>query len=867
MTLMAKYRKRINAVALFCGLFFCACSGYLQAQEEKIPEESKLFSTQNIDLLFQDIYKLYAQKKFEQAYDAYQKVYRASYANASEADQIRMLDFGIRLSFIVEKFADLDQYIQQYYELDPNFSAASLKESSDLLSSYISGFISSKDELFVYVNKRKQSLDLITASITVFTRRDIERLGARNLLDLVRLAPGFVELGDNNERLIGTRGSSSTTLQDVLILIDGHRISDVLTSTNAPDWLNLDYVEQVELMRGPGSALYGGNAFNAVINVVTKNSHVNNINGLKLRAGNGNNFSELSYGSNIYRLSYEYGRRLSNVESFYFCGTYFQSGGSAIQHSRLTQNDVLPDIYASDTIMQANNNGIEYINAYKPGYSFLLNYHNQAFKMTVNAESNSFKMPRPVSQNLWKALYTDIPNARTDKREFIQTNFNLFDKNTNFKHNLLLKLGGDHFHKDIYTPQYSGTNFLSQRLLGHEYRATGNLEFSSDSLTKHKLFKGDQYVLAGIESYINYWDYQYFEANDTSMYSLSIGDYFTELDSNASQTEHIAAAYFQIEQHLIPNRLIGTFGVRINYHNAYSRFGEFQWGRQFSPRFALIYRAKPNAQNLHWLKLKLLYNSAFLPPPFLYRKRGIRGFVGEENLKPQEIESGEFIVSGDVTKGLSYGVFFYSNKLDQIIVRSNNVYINSKETRINAGIEAEVKYIVDFGRNQLNSFINYSHAFEANFGDTLNHRYFEVLSPSIYSAKSLLRNYPVNTVSVGLDFTTNALKENHKPEEYIKPALSFGVNAQYIGQSQVESMYWFNTNNNIVLLDAVTPRALSPALIFDARFSVHFQNLKIGISANNMLNHHYYLPAIAYGTKMLSAEGRILYININYRFN
>ena len=106
------------------------------------------------------------------------------------------------------------------------------------------------------MNKHKQNIDLIPASITVYTKEDIERLGARNLLDLVRITPGFAELGDNNERIIGTRGTSSTSLQDILILINGHRISDVFTNSNGPDWLSLDYVEQIELMRGPvGSSI------------------------------------------------------------------------------------------------------------------------------------------------------------------------------------------------------------------------------------------------------------------------------------------------------------------------------------------------------------------------------------------------------------------------------------------------------------------------------------------------------------------------------------------------------------------------------------------------------------------------------------
>jgi outer membrane receptor protein involved in Fe transport len=852
--------KRIKLIALF-GLSLFLLPGHVIAQEKAQAEQEvdvrtsqKKNQVKSIDARLVEVNKLYNEKKYESAYDDFKGLYVSFHLSSSENDQVKLLDWGIRLSFLVENFKDLEGYINQYYILDPNFSAANLKESNPLLNKYIDSFIRSKDELFVYVNKHKQSLDLITASITVFTKHDIQRLGARNLLDLIRLAPGFAELGDNNERLIGTRGSSSTSLQDVLILIDGHRISDILTNTNAPDWLNLDYVEQVELMRGPGSALYGGNAFNAVINVITKNGRLSNTNGIKVQIGTGNDFSNVSFPRNTYRVSYEYGRRLSNLESFYFNGSVFQSGGSQVDLNNY--NDVLPDIRSGDTLRPASNNGKEFINAYAPGYNFLLNYSNQSFKMTANAESNSFIVPRPVSMNLWESFNSDIPKTRTDRREFIQTSYNLFEKSPEFKHSLTFKLSGDHMSKDIYFPQYSSTSNQSQRLLGHEYRATTNLEFSSDSLTKHKLFKGQQFVLAGVEAYVNHWDYEYSVTSDTgsSFVTSGITDYFTQLEPNKSQNEYIAAAYFQIEQHFVPERLIGTFGVRINYHSEYSKFNEFTWGRQYSPRFALIYRAAGNGEGLYWLKLKLLYNSAFLPPPFLYRRRGIRGFRGADQLKSQEIESGEFIISGDITKNLSYGVFLYSNKLDNIIARSGDVYENKKSNRINSGLDTEIKYHATLGRIETHSFINYSYAFEVPFNDTLSHTYFEVLNPSFYNQKSSLRNYPVHMFNAGVDFTTVKRKKEVDIKKSNKPSLSFGFNIQYIGQSTVAL-----SQNEL--------RDLPSAVVLDTRARVIFKKLTLGISAKNLANNAYFLPALAFRTKMLRAENRMIFLNIQYNFN
>ena len=228
------------------------------------------------------------------------------------------------------------------------------------------------------MNKHRQNVDLIPSTVTVYTKSDIEELGVRNLLDLIRLTPGFAEIGDNNERLIGTRGLSSTTLQDVLFLINGHRINDVLTNTTAPDWISLDYVEQIELVRGPGSALYGGSAFSGVVNIITKNGRFQNINRLNVDVGNGNTFRSMKNIYNTYKMHYEYGRKINNTEGIYFSGTYFISGGSEKDYSQLDDKIVLPDVRDTTTLRQADVNGKEYINAYAPGYNLLMNYHRES---------------------------------------------------------------------------------------------------------------------------------------------------------------------------------------------------------------------------------------------------------------------------------------------------------------------------------------------------------------------------------------------------------------------------------------------------------------------------------------------------------
>ena len=170
------------------------------------------------------VQNLYLLEQYEVAYDTLESIYYTNYTKVDEEGQSLLLDWCIRLSFLSEDWDKLDEYIGEYYALDPYFSASSLTESSSQLEEYIGNFVRAQGEQFVYVNKNRQNIDLIPATVTVYSKDDIERLGARSLLDLIRITPGFAELGDNNERVMGTRGSSGTTLQDVLFLINGHRV-------------------------------------------------------------------------------------------------------------------------------------------------------------------------------------------------------------------------------------------------------------------------------------------------------------------------------------------------------------------------------------------------------------------------------------------------------------------------------------------------------------------------------------------------------------------------------------------------------------------------------------------------------------------
>lgn len=124
--------------------------------------------------------------------------------------------------------------------------------------------------------RRMQSLDEAPGSITVFSREEIQSLGVRTLDELLNFVPGmrsytFVGPDTSGKTVIETRGVYEPYGHMILLLLDGQRLSAAYNGnfTGANRWLSLTPIERVEIIRGPGSALYGGNAMLAVINLIT----------------------------------------------------------------------------------------------------------------------------------------------------------------------------------------------------------------------------------------------------------------------------------------------------------------------------------------------------------------------------------------------------------------------------------------------------------------------------------------------------------------------------------------------------------------------------------------------------------------------
>ena len=125
------------------------------------------------------------------------------------------------------------------------------------------------------VSKEPEEVWNTPAAIYVITQEDIQRSGAKNIPEALRLAPG-VEVAriTTGEYAIGIRGFNSRLSRSVLVLIDGRTVYSTFTAGTyweTQDTLMED-INRIEVIRGPGGTIWGPNAVNGVINIITRNT-------------------------------------------------------------------------------------------------------------------------------------------------------------------------------------------------------------------------------------------------------------------------------------------------------------------------------------------------------------------------------------------------------------------------------------------------------------------------------------------------------------------------------------------------------------------------------------------------------------------
>ena len=182
------------------------------------------------------------------------------------------------------------------------------------------------------VSKKPQTVSRAAAAVFVITSDDIRRSGASTIPDLLRMAPG-IQVGQisNNTWGVSSRGMDGRFTNKLLVLVDGRSIYTPTFSGvywDVQDTVLAD-IERIEVIRGPGAAIWGANAVNGVINIITKSAAATQGGLVEASAGS----SDRGTGS------VRYGGKVGEIGHWRLYAKGFERDGSIVESTGARGND------------------------------------------------------------------------------------------------------------------------------------------------------------------------------------------------------------------------------------------------------------------------------------------------------------------------------------------------------------------------------------------------------------------------------------------------------------------------------------------------------------------------------------------------
>lgn len=531
----------------------------------------------------------------------------------------------------------------------------------------------------VYIaSKSDENKRRAPSMVTVITAEEIHNTGAAVLTDVLRAVPGFdiLKTGNFGAVLVGTRGYSDAD-NKINIMIDGHSLNmpyDGGTSFFFDD-ISLQNVKQIEIVRGPGTALYGGNSFLSVINIVTKSG--SEIDGVKVNAGFG------SYDTQEYRMAF--GKKIKEVDIAGF-GSFYNTNGLSDTIKTDALSGELSGNTPGDTDDGRKKVDLNLNLAYKD-IKFISKYINKDTEpftgsdyVLTNDGKSSFNYAMGELSYKWKIddRLTIKPRAYYDHYDF----------------EFLAQPRPDGFEAD-----FDGDGRIETFPQGMIAKGlASNKRAGAEIQTDYELFDSNRLTFG-----LDYkWERQNnvaFRSNFDPLTNASLGPVTDVSDTNWIREVYrqVWAVYLQ-DQWDISKTLSLTLGLR---HDHYSDFEG-----STNPRAGLVWDFNDKGT------FKLLYGQAFRPPAFneLYIINNPQ-IVGNSSLDPETIRTYEAGVSYEFTKEFSANINYFFNVIRDEIglapVANSDLFTFENIGKSNIqGVEFETAK--DFG-DKVSLFANYTY--------------------------------------------------------------------------------------------------------------------------------------------------------------
>ena len=572
------------------------------------------------------------------------------------------------------------RYVSLLLKENPYYSV-SLNDSerfADMIQDQKKGRIT-----LVTASQQAETLEEAPVPVTLITEEMIKAIHARDLRDvLCAYVPGMTPV-EGEEANLSMRGINAYSQENILILLNGHRLNSRCTNSESPDYrINLEKLKQIEVLRGPASSLYGNVALTAVVNLITKEGR--DVDGFQVGMGYGSGDAFKSYA--------QFGKNTLGNDLFIWAGIY-SANGYKYQIDR-------DDPYAYGFVPR---DGYLYVDGYnhKPAYDFGLIYKWDKWKFMFNQQYSkrtfAYTNMHFVSTYDYRK-YDDINGYRPGRgtettRGDLQFNSHIgkvavqASAFVDFERVNIYSILGDtipYFLADIgfpipedeaVTSPILTTNgaFINQSF--HDITLGTNTQFFLPYQTQ----RGEGNLLWGAQ-------YDHF---DLFYNDMTLGDQFNRTRLNLRNDrnlifkngiEHNFSLFMQWK-HRLSQQWIWNAGVRYDLKHRHD-------GKNtsvLSPRLSLIYL--PSSR----LNLKLSYARSFVDAPYFYRVASVT-YPSAKEIDPQYFNSVQLSSSFEfIPKQLTYEANLFYNVATDVITLTELGYDNAGTVKT-IGLEQTLRY-------------------------------------------------------------------------------------------------------------------------------------------------------------------------------
>ncbi|MDO8989894.1 MAG: TonB-dependent receptor [Sideroxyarcus sp.] len=495
----------------------------------------------------------------------------------------------------------------------------------------------------------KQSINRAPAVSTVITSRDIEAMGATDMDQALESVPGLhVSMSSVAlNPIYSFRGIATKNNPQVLMLVNGIPITNVFWGDRSQIWggMPLENVARIEVIRGPGSALYGADAFSGVINVITKTA--DDIKGTEagVRAGSFNSRDAWI----------QHGGKMGTSDASF----YLRAGNS----------DGQKEIIQGDALSVSGP-----INAERKAIDARTDMANGDWRMRAAYQKREVGLGAGLAGSL-------DPNGRgNSSRLFLDVSY----EKTNWAQNWDVSVvAGYYDNKEKGDPSYTlfpaGTTlpfgFFPDGMIGNPGHSERHTHVSVSAFysgfEQHRVRIGTGYRnedLYAVQETKNYG------ANYAPLGFLVDATGNPALAYMLPHKRHLSYVFIQDEWNLAKDWAL-TAGMR---HDKYSDFGGTT-----NPRLALVWDAAYN------VVVKVMHATAFRAPSFA-EQYSINNpvVIGSPNIKPETITTDELAISWQATTKLQTNLNFFKYEMRNIILPVGSMYQNAGD-QTGRGLELE----------------------------------------------------------------------------------------------------------------------------------------------------------------------------------